>query len=151
QFYCLDFGGGTLASVRTLPHVGAVAGRAEPQLVSRMVAEMESIVRSREANRADAVAGSDPFGDVFLVVDGWAGLRHEFEALEEAISALAAQGLWFGVHVMLSASRWAEIRPSLKDQIGTRIELRLGDPADSEIDRKRAQQVPHERPGRGLS
>jgi DNA segregation ATPase FtsK/SpoIIIE, S-DNA-T family len=151
QFYCLDFGGGTLASVRTLPHVGAVAGRAAPQLVWRMVAEMESIVRSREAHRADAVAGSDPPGDVFLVVDGWAGLRHEFEALEEAITALAAQGLSFGVHVMLSASRWAEIRPSLKDQIGTRIELRLGDPADSEIDRKRAQQVPHERPGRGLT
>ena len=55
------------------------------------------------------------------------------------------------MHVVLSASRWAEIRPSLKDQIGTRIELRLGDPADSEIDRKRAQQVPRDRPGRGLS
>ncbi|HSS25271.1 MAG TPA: type VII secretion protein EccCa [Mycobacterium sp.] len=151
QFYCLDFGGGTLASVRALPHVGAVAGRAEPQLVSRMVAEMESIVRSREAHRAHAVAGRDPVGDVFLVVDGWAALRHEFEALEKAITAVAAQGLSFGVHVMLSASRWAEVRPSLKDQIGTRIELRLGDPADSEIDRKRAQQVPHERPGRGLS
>jgi S-DNA-T family DNA segregation ATPase FtsK/SpoIIIE len=53
--------------------------------------------------------------------------------------------------VVLSASRWADIRPSLKDQIGTRIELRLGDPAGSEIDRKRAQQVPENRPGRGLS
>jgi ESX secretion system protein EccC len=151
QFYCLDFGGGALASVSTLPHVGALAGRAEPQLVERIVAEMESIVRSREAHRADAVAGSDPFGDVFLVVDGWATLRHEFAALEEAITSLATQGLSFGVHVVLSASRWAEIRPSLKDQIGTRIELRLGDPADSEIDRKQAQQVPHDRPGRGLS
>jgi ESX secretion system protein EccC len=151
QFYCLDFGGGTLASVRTLPHVGAVAGRAEPQLVGRMVAEMESIVRSREAHRTDAVNGSDPFGDVFLVVDGWATLRNEFEALEEAITSVATQGLSFGVHVVLSASRWAEIRPSLKDQIGTRIELRLGDPADSEIDRKRAQQVPPDKPGRGLS
>jgi len=151
RFYCLDFGGGTLASIRTLPHVGAVAGRAEPQLVARMVAEMESIVRSREAHRADAVAGSEPFGDVFLVVDGWATLRHEFEALEGSITSLATQGLSFGVHVVLSASRWAEIRPSLKDQIGTRIELRLGDPADSEIDRKRAQQVPPGKPGRGLS
>ncbi|HEY2500101.1 MAG TPA: type VII secretion protein EccCa [Mycobacterium sp.] len=151
QFYCLDFGGGTLASVRALPHVGAVAGRAEPQLVGRIVAEMESIVRSREALRSDAVDGSDPFGDVFLVVDGWATLRHEFGALEEAITSVATQGLSFGVHVVLSASRWAEIRPSLKDQIGTRIELRLGDPADSEIDRKRAQQVPHDKPGRGLS
>jgi S-DNA-T family DNA segregation ATPase FtsK/SpoIIIE len=151
QFYCLDFGGGTLASVRTLPHVGAVAGRAEPRLVGRMVAEMESIVRSREAHRPDAVNSSDQFGDVFLVVDGWATLRREFEALEEAITSLATQGLSFGVHVVLSASRWAEIRASLKDQIGTRIELRLGDPADSEIDRRRAQQVPHDKPGRGLS
>ncbi|OBG22374.1 type VII secretion protein EccC [Mycobacterium sp. 852002-51057_SCH5723018] len=146
QFYCLDLGGGALASVRSLPHVGAVAGRAEPELVRRVVAEMESIVRYREARRP-----IEPFADVFLVVDGWAGLRHEFEALEAPVTALAAQGLSFGVHVMLSASRWAEIRPSLRDQIGTRIELRLGDPADSEIDRKRAHQVPHGRPGRGLS
>ena len=116
-----------------------------------MVAEMESIIRSRETHRADATRDDDPFGDVFLVIDGWASLRHEFEELEASITALAAQGLSFGVHVVLSASRWAEIRPSLKDQIGTRIELRLGDPADSEIDRKRAQQVPHDRPGRGLS
>jgi S-DNA-T family DNA segregation ATPase FtsK/SpoIIIE len=149
QFYCLDFGGGALASMRALPHVGAVAGRAEPQLVWRMVAELESIVRSREAARAEP--DPDPLGDVFLVIDGWAGLRREFEALEEPITALAVQGLSFGVHVVLSASRWGEIRPSLKDQIGTRIELRLGDPADSELDRKQAQRVPHGRPGRGLS
>ncbi|MGE2814050.1 type VII secretion protein EccCa [Mycobacterium heidelbergense] len=151
QFYCLDFGGGTLAPLATLPHVGTVAGRAEPALVARMVAEMESIVRSRDFDRTDAASDSTRPGDVFLVVDGWATLRHEFEALEEAITSLATQGLSFGVHVILSASRWAEIRPSLKDQIGTRIELRLGDPADSEIDRKRAQQVPRDKPGRGLS
>ncbi len=151
QFYCLDFGGGALGALRALPHVGAVAGRAEPDLVRRMVAEMESIVRSREAHRADAARDRDPFGDAFLVVDGWASLRHEFEELEAPITAVAAQGLSFGVHVVLSASRWAEVRPALKDQIGTRIELRLGDPADSEIDRKRAHQVPHNRPGRGLS
>ncbi len=150
QFYCLDFGGGALAAVRDLPHVGAVAGRAEPELVWRMVSEMEAIVRRREAHRADAVP-DDPFGEVFLVIDGWASLRHEFEALDARITALAAQGLSFGVHVVLSASRWADIRPPLRDQIGTRIELRLGDPADSELDRKRAWQVPLDRPGRGLS
>jgi DNA segregation ATPase FtsK/SpoIIIE, S-DNA-T family len=164
QFYCLDFGGGGLASLRTLPHVGAVAGRADPQLVGRMVAELESIVRSREElfrehgidsigryRRLRSASDSDPFGDVFLVVDGWASFRYEFEELEGAITALAVQGLSFGVHVMLAASRWAEIRPSLKDQLGTRVELRLGDPADSEVDRKQARQVPRDRPGRGLS
>ncbi len=151
QFYCLDFGGGALTSLRTVPHVGAVAGRAEPRLVARVIAECESVVRSRESSFCGHGQSEDPFGDVFLVIDGWAGLRQEFADLEAAVTALAAQGLSFGVHVVLSASRWAEVRPSLKDQIGTRIELRLGDPADSEVDRKRAVQVPCDRPGRGLS
>jgi S-DNA-T family DNA segregation ATPase FtsK/SpoIIIE len=166
QFYCLDFGGGTLASLRPWPHVGAVASRVDPQLVGRTVTELETIIRSREAVFRDQGIESmaqyrrlkvrrdpvcDRFGDVFLVVDGWAGLRHEFETLEAPITTLAAQGLSFGVHVVISASRWAEIRPALKDQIGTRIELRLGDPADSELDRRRAQQVPEGKPGRGLS
>ena len=152
QFYCLDFGGGGLASLRSLAHVGAVAGRAEPRLAVRIVAEMESIVRSREELfREHGIDSIDPFADVFLVVDGWSTLRNEFDGLDEAITALAVQGLSFGVHVVLAASRWAEIRPSLKDQLGTRIELRLGDPADSELDRRQARQVPLGRPGRGLS
>ncbi len=167
QFYCLDFGGGALTSTRAIPHVGAVAGRAEPRLVGRIVAECESVIRSREAIFTDHGIGSiaqyrrlraqhksldaDPFGDVFLVVDGWAGLREEFGGLEASIAAVAAHGLSFGVHVVLSASRWAEIRPALRDQIGTRVELRLGDPADSELDRKAAHHVPEGKPGRGLS
>lgn len=166
QFYCLDFGGGALSAARTLPHMGAVAGRAEPRLAGRIVAECESVVRRREAlfrehgiasiaeyreRRADIDASRDPFGDVFLIIDGWASVRQEFDTLEESVTALAAQGLSYGVHVVLSASRWSEVRPSLRDQIGTRIELRLGDPADSEIDRKAAQHVPHDSPGRGLS
>jgi S-DNA-T family DNA segregation ATPase FtsK/SpoIIIE len=151
RFYCLDFGGGALGSLRAWPHVGAVAGRAEPELARRVVAEMESVVRQREDRRSGAPGDSEPFADVFLVADGWASLRQEFEELEAPIAALAAQGLSFGVHVVLSASRWAEIRPALRDQIGTRIELRLGDPADSDIDRKRAQQVPLDSPGRGLT
>jgi DNA segregation ATPase FtsK/SpoIIIE, S-DNA-T family len=149
QFYCLDFGGGSLAPLRAWPHVGDVGGRTEPRLVDRIVAELESLLRSREVSVRDGGVGE--WADVFLVIDGWAGLRHEFDWLEEPITALAVQGLSFGVHVVVSASRWAEIRPSLKDQLGTRIELRLGDPVDSEVDRKRAREVPQDRPGRGLS
>ena len=145
QFYCLDFGGGGLAALGQLPHVGSVAGRADADLCRRMVSEMESIVRSREVGR------DGPGGDVFLVIDGWAVLRQDFEALEQRTIALAAQGLSYGVHVVVTASRWAELRPALKDQIGTRIELRLGDPADSEMDRKRARQLGHLPPGRGIT
>ena len=38
----------------------------------------------------------------------------------------------------------------MRDVFGTRLELRLGDPVDSEIDRKVAALVPTGRPGRGL-
>jgi S-DNA-T family DNA segregation ATPase FtsK/SpoIIIE len=166
QFYCLDFGGGALASLGDWPHVGSVAGRTDPQLTRRMITQLEAIIRSRETVfrdhgiqsmgqyrllKATQDSRCDRFGDVFLIIDGWATLCREFETIEASISSLAAQGLSFGVHVVLSASRWAEIRPALKDQIGTRIELRLGDPADSELDRRRAHLVPEGKPGRGLS
>ncbi len=168
QFYCLDFGGGALSSLRHMPHVGSVAGRSDADLCRRTMAEMESVMRARETRfrrlgidsmtdyrrlRADgdAAIADDPFGDIFLVIDGCATLRQEFETLEPRVIAIAAQGLSFGVHVVVTASRWAEIRPALKDQIGTRVELRLGDPADSEMDRRRARQLSHIPPGRGIT
>lgn len=166
QFYCLDFGGGMLASLREWPSVGSVAGRADPQLTRRMIDWLSSLIRSREMlfrdHEIESIAhyrqlkeSRDPrcdrFGDVFLVIDGWPSLTREFETVEASVAALAADGLSYGVHVVLSASRWAEIRPALRDQIGTRIELRLGDPADSELDRRRAHEVPEGKAGRGLS
>jgi S-DNA-T family DNA segregation ATPase FtsK/SpoIIIE len=168
QFYCLDFGGGALSSLRHVPHVGSVGGRSDVDLCRRPVAEMESVVRAREARfrrlgidsmtdyrqlraAGDSAVTDDPHGDVFLVIDGWATLRQDFDNLEPAVIAIAAQGLSFGVHVVVTASRWAEIRPALKDQIGTRIELRLGDPADSEMDRRRARELTQLSPGRGIT
>ncbi|WP_135459884.1 type VII secretion protein EccCa [Mycobacterium sp. DL99] len=163
--YCLDFGGGALSALQVLPHVGAVAGRADTDLVRRTVAELHALVNARDARFTALGIGSvaeyrerrragdidDPFGDVFLIIDGWSTFRGEFESLEPSITALAVQGLSLGVHVVATASRWAEFRPALKDQLGTRIELRLGDPAESEMDRKRARQLAQQAPGRGLT
>jgi S-DNA-T family DNA segregation ATPase FtsK/SpoIIIE len=148
QIYCLDFGGGALSALAGLPHVGAVAGRTDTDLVRRTVAELTTLLRKREASGQKA---ADGFGEVFLAIDGWASLREDFDALEQPIAALAARGLSYGIHVVLTASRWAEIRPGLKDQIGTRIELRLGDAGDSELSRAAAQRVPFGRPGRGIT
>ncbi|WP_280359032.1 type VII secretion protein EccCa [Nocardia otitidiscaviarum] len=174
QFYCLDFGGGTLVGLQGLPQVGAVASRLDADQVRRTVAEMVTLVRQREARfrqlgiesmaefrrlRADdptaspAAAGAqqDPFGDVFLVIDGYGTFRQEFETLEQTVMNLAGQGLSYGVHVVITLARWPEARPALKDQIGTRVELRLGDPMDSDLGRKFAALVPMGRPGRGMT
>jgi DNA segregation ATPase FtsK/SpoIIIE, S-DNA-T family len=149
QIYGLDFGGGSLSALRSLPHVGAVAGRLDRDLARRIVGHVQALVRGRETRRREGT--HEVQGDAFLVVDGWAVARQEFDGMEEAVCAIATQGLSLGVHVVVTASRWADIRPALKDQLGTRIELCLGDPADSEMDRKRARLLGARPPGHGLT
>ncbi|MDG4795727.1 type VII secretion protein EccCa [Micromonospora sp. WMMD1082] len=165
QFYCLDFGGGTLATIADLPHVGSVAGRLDEDRVRRTIAEITGLIARRERTfaergidgmatyRRQRAAGDitdDPYGDVFLVVDGWFTLRQEFEAVDAAVRQITARGLNFGVHLLLTASRWSEVHHGMRDQIGTRLELRLGDPVDSTIDLRLAATVPQV-PGRGLT
>ncbi|OYN85857.1 type VII secretion protein EccCa [Parenemella sanctibonifatiensis] len=166
-FYCLDFGGGTLMGMRNLPHMGSVASRLEVDRVRRTVAELSSLLQQREMafaqlgidgmasyrrGRREGTIEKDRFPtDVFLVVDNWMTLRQEFESQEGPITNLAARGLGFGIHVMGSANKWSEFRVAIRDLLQSRVELKLGDPFESEIDRKVAALVPAGRPGRGLS
>jgi S-DNA-T family DNA segregation ATPase FtsK/SpoIIIE len=90
-----------------------------------------------------------PWGDVFLVIDGWGNFRTDYDALEPYVLDIAARGLGYGIHLILTASRSMEVRGNLKDQLMNRLELRLGDPMDSEFDRKVAANVPTGVPGRG--
>jgi len=165
QFYVLDFGGGTFAPMAALPHVAGVATRSEPDVVRRVVAEIAGIVDRREAyfraQNIDSIEtyrarrregrADDGYGDVFLLIDGWSTLRSDFDTLEMDLQTLSQRGLTYGVHFMTATSRWADFRAAMRDIFGSRFELRLGDPTDSEIDRKVAQLVPNGRPGRGLA
>jgi S-DNA-T family DNA segregation ATPase FtsK/SpoIIIE len=147
QFVCIDFGGGTLHPFANAPHVSSVAGRADVQLLGRTLAEMQSLITERERLfrelkidsvtefRARRAAGRLPAGlrvaDVFLLIDNWGALRTDYDDADEAVAEIAARGLGVGVHLVLTASRWMEIRPALRDSIGTRMELRLNDPTES--------------------
>ncbi|HEX3929651.1 MAG TPA: type VII secretion protein EccCa [Nocardioides sp.] len=147
QVFVLDLGGGTFAGLHGLPHLCGVGTRAEPDVVGRVVAEATAIVDRREGARHSP---DDGYGEVFLVVDGWGALRNDFEDVERDLHQLASRGLAFGFHLLTSASRWADYRAGMRDLFGTRLELRLGDPMDSELDRGRAASVPAGRPGRGI-
>jgi S-DNA-T family DNA segregation ATPase FtsK/SpoIIIE len=166
QLYCLDFGGGTLGALGGLPHVGGVATRLQAERVRRTVAEVRAVLERREqefaergiesiaayrAMRASGEISGDGFGDVFLVADGWLTLRQEYEQLELDITALAARGLGYGIHVVAATNKWSEFRPAIRDLLGTRFELRLGDPYESEMGRTLAANVPERSPGRGLT
>ncbi len=167
QFYCVDLGGGGLIYLENLPHVGGVASRSEPDRVARVVAEMQAVMRQREINFKEHRIGSmaayrqarnnpnspvaaDPFGDVFLVIDGWPAFTSEFPDLEMMVQDLSAQGLSFGVHTIITTPRWTELKSRVRDYLGTKIEFRLGDVNDTQIDRM-ARDIPANRPGRALS
>ncbi|HXA57729.1 MAG TPA: type VII secretion protein EccCb, partial [Streptosporangiaceae bacterium] len=164
QVYVIDYGGGSLFSMISAPHVGAVAGRLEPDKVRRTVGQIWKLVDEREARfrelgvdspetmrrrRAELPPGDG--SDIVIVIDGWGVVRGEFEEVDEQILDIAARGLRVGVHLVITANRWAEIRPQLRDNIEGRMELRLNDPADSEIGRKAAATLPAGVPGRALT
>ncbi|MFD0014185.1 type VII secretion protein EccCa [[Kitasatospora] papulosa] len=168
QFYGLDFGGGGMASVSGLPHVGGIASRLDPERVRRTVSEVYGIMARREEYfrsagidsiatfrrlraRGEISVTDQPWGDVFLIIDGWGNFRTDYEALEAAAIDIAQRGLGYGIHLIVTASRSMEVRANLKDHLMNRLELRLGDVMDSELDRKAAVNVPAGVPGRGLT
>jgi type VII secretion protein EccCb len=148
QFYCIDLGGGGLIYLEDLPHVGGVATRSEPDRVNRVVAEMKAVLRQRESMFKQYRVGSmaayrqmrddpshpaaaDPFGD-------------------PVVQDLAGQGLQFGVHTVISTPRWTELKSRVRDYLGTKIEFRLGDVNETQIDRI-TREIPANRPGRAVS
>jgi S-DNA-T family DNA segregation ATPase FtsK/SpoIIIE len=167
QFYCIDFGGGSLHLYEIAPHVGSVAGRTDRELIGRMLAEIGTLIEQREAlfrehgissiadfrdrRAAGRLPASLGAADVFLLIDNWGSLRGEIEETEAAVTNIAARGLGAGVHLILTASRWLDVRPALRDSIGTRVELRLNDATESEINRRLAAQMAKAVPGRGLA
>ncbi|MQS34205.1 type VII secretion protein EccCa [Streptomyces katsurahamanus] len=168
QFYGLDFGGGGLSAIAGLPHVGGIASRLDPERVRRTVAEVYGILSRREEYfrgagidsiatfrrmraRGEISTAEQPWGDVFLLIDGWGNFRSDYEGLEPAVLEIATRGLGYGIHLVLTASRSLEVRANLKDHLMNRLELRLGDTMDSELDRKAAVNVPTGVPGRGLT
>jgi S-DNA-T family DNA segregation ATPase FtsK/SpoIIIE len=164
QVYAVDLGGGSLHRLGDLPHVGAVCGPREAERVQRLVRELRSLVLERERRFRDLGvdsmaswhelrrAGLDlgGYGEVVLVVDNWGAFVRELPELEAEITGLAAVGLHYGVHLVVAANRWAELRPGLRENLGGRLELRLNDPLESELGRSAAAELPG-LPGRGLT
>ncbi|GER89484.1 type VII secretion protein EccC [Dictyobacter vulcani] len=161
QLYCIDLGGGLLRVFEAAPHVGVVCGKADRDKVRRVIRQMRKIIEDREflfrehgidsmstfrARRQAGELQEIPFGDVFLVIDNFALFCQEFD-LEAEVTEIIASGLTYGVHVVLAANRWPEIRSRLRDNIGMRLELRLNDPLDSEFGKMAAAALPTGVPG----
>ncbi len=177
QFYCLDFSGG-LSGLRGLPHVGSVGSSRDGDRIRRTFALINNLLQLRQnlftelnidsmrefrrrrnspAESAELNARGDIHGDVFLVIDGWdigfAPNGPYYDDYYSAVESIAVQGLNYGIHLVVSSSRWAAIRPAIKDLIQTRLEMRLGDLSDTVFTAHRnvVGAIPTNRPGRCVS
>lgn len=151
SFYCLDFGGGGLRSIKSLPHIGQIASQSETDLVAGTVSQLVQLKNTREKlfaeQNLDSVTKyrqfrknnptfSDRFAqDVFLVIDGWSSFKQNFEGEAEQVVQLAANGMGFGIHLFVSSANWTQLGSVLKANLQNKVELKLADPYDSAIDR----------------
>jgi DNA segregation ATPase FtsK/SpoIIIE, S-DNA-T family len=164
--YGVDLVGGGLLPLAGFPHVGGVTGRSDRERVRRtfeevrgMLEHREEVFRERgidsvESLRRRHAAGEVPelpMAEVVLVVDGLGLVRSEHEELEPLVADLLQRGGGYGVHLVGSLLRWNDLRIALQPAFGTRLELRLNDPADSVVDRRLAATLRDDQPGRVLT
>ena len=165
SFYCVDLGGGALRILDRLPHVAGVAARLDADRVRRTVAEVAGAMAEREElfgrlgiESVDAMREMYRHGrlaelqvaDIFLVIDNFPVLRSDFEDLADLVQDLGTRGPGYGIHLILTAGRWSDIRMQLQAAIGNKLEFRLNDPGDSVIGRKQAGNLRPDNPGRCL-
>lgn len=164
--YALDFGGGLLRAFTPAPHFGGIAGKNDPEIVRATLGQIRALIHEREAcfrefgidsmseareRRRQGELTPEQGADVVLVIDNWAALMREYEDQLDALTEIAIAGLHHGVHLIVSTSRWAELRPAIREAFGTRFELRLNDPMESDFGRRVAEAVPADTPGRGVT
>lgn len=145
NLYLVEGSAGGFRPLRQLPHTAAYAG-ADPERARAVVRRVASLVAERET-----VGGRRDGPLVVLAIDAYARFRDEHDELESVLLDITGRGLAVGVHVVLTAHRWLDLRARQRELFGNRIELRLGDPIESELDRRAAALVPRGVPGRGLS
>ncbi|WP_032764845.1 type VII secretion protein EccC [Streptomyces sp. CNS654] len=164
--YGLDLVGGGLQALSGLPHVGGIAGRADRERATRTVEEVRTMLALREdlfrEHGIDSVdqlrtlhaAGRLPelaSAEILLVIDGFGALRDDFDELDDAIADILKRGGGYGIHVVAGMLRWNDVRIAIQSNFGTRVELRLNDPGESGIDRKLAETLSPDEPGRVLT
>ncbi|RFZ63035.1 ESX-1 secretion system protein EccCa1 [Mycobacterium marinum] len=141
QIYLVDYAGGGLGPLADLPHVGGVVTRAEPDAINRMLSQIRTLISDRERLFRDNKIGTmadyrrlrtdpqhrlvqqDPYGDVYIMIDGWDAAVAEGQVLQyrgSEIESLIVGALNYGVHLVLSTARVVEMRgiePHMKSVI----------------------------------
>ena len=137
QIYILDFGGRNLALLRDLPHVGAVITSDEEERVKRLVRLLAGMLEQRQTllsqsgdsdlysfNLKHAAA---PLPAVLVVIDNFAELKENFDALLPDLTALVRDARAYGIHFAISGDQTNAMPGKMFSIITERYTLKLSD------------------------
>lgn len=143
--YALDFAGGGLRPIETLPHVGAVIAGDDDERITRLFRMLRSVADERADRYSSARASSiteyraaaaqpdEP--RILILIDGMAAFRQDYEysgagGLFAVFQQLLAEGRQVGIHFVLAADRPGSLSPSVSSLIQRKIAMRLADDND---------------------
>ena len=138
--YGLDFAGGGLAMLESLPHVGGIITSDDEDRVGRLLRMLRAEIDRRSAAYAEArastvteyrlLAGEPNEPRILLMLDGIGAFRDAYESnlrmpFWNLFMQIASDGRQVGVHVIVTADRVNAIPLALNSSIQRRLILRL--------------------------
>lgn len=167
NWYVVDYAGGGLSDVEGFPNVGGYATKSDVDTIERYVGEFYNVLDRRErimserrlniteylAMKEETPDPADPYGYMFLVLDGFDAMVLENEEWKTSILRLLLNGKNCGLHVVVTAPDLMSLPMKQQSQFGTVVALRVEDtsrmgPLDMPTKQK-MRDVP-EQPGRGI-
>ncbi|GII98763.1 S-DNA-T family DNA segregation ATPase FtsK/SpoIIIE [Sediminihabitans luteus] len=164
--YGLDFAGGSLRMLESLPHVGSVVMGDDVERVVRLLRMLRSELDRRGPLFAEASASSiseyraltgnvhEP--RILLLVDGFGGFRDDFEsgtgraAWFDVFRDVLAEGRQLGIHVALTADRAGAVPTAVRSAVQRNVVLRLSDDSYGLLDVPGDVLTPASPPGRAV-
>lgn len=166
SFYLVDYTGAKLSEIAELPNVGGYARRTDEDQINRFIGEFFRllVIREREFgrrgvtnldeyfnDRATTPAEGDPYGHLFLVIDGFTRYLNDNEHAKESLLELLENGPRYGLHLIVTALANQHIPPKMHSYFGTSVHLAVQDPNESFVTataKTLVRDLPSDEPGR---
>ncbi|MEZ4864320.1 MAG: FtsK/SpoIIIE domain-containing protein [Caldilineaceae bacterium] len=150
HLYLLDLGGRALASLAELPHVGAVISPDEEgyqERVEQLLRELDEIVETRKTLLANAglpdfykyneVKPDQALPAIVVAIDEFVEFKETFGGRDDDIETpldkliiLARQAKSYGIHLVVTAGRVADLPHQIFSLFTERLTLKLADAGD---------------------
>jgi DNA segregation ATPase FtsK/SpoIIIE, S-DNA-T family len=157
HLYGIDCGNGALLPLVTMPHVGAVVGRDQPDRLRRLLALLGAEVSRRQqalatqgyadiAEQRSAAGAADRLPYLLLLLDRWEGFLAAFESVDggvlvDQMMQLLREGPAVGLRAVVTGDR-SVLTARMGSLLEDRLLLRMPAPEDYGLIGMRARDVP---------